>query len=65
MPERVHDIVYSFAQQLKLIYGESLKNGCIGFVYLCIRCLQPPVFLGREHKIGFTEVVQSDKTGCQ
>ena len=26
MPERVHDIVYSFAQQLKLIYGESLKK---------------------------------------
>ena len=26
MPERVHDIVYGFAQQLKLIYGESLKK---------------------------------------
>ena len=26
MPERVRDIVYSFAQQLKLIYGESLKK---------------------------------------
>ena len=26
MPERVHDIVYSFAQQLNLIYGESLKK---------------------------------------
>lgn len=26
MPERIHDIVYKFAQQIRSIFGDSLKK---------------------------------------